>query len=143
MGRLLQTQHKLYSLKIQNPRFSAQLWKARLQASVEKPDSLVAAAMQRLQETSISLRTGKSGFFLVGWKQQEHFSFVLLIFPQPIQTPPAPFILLPLECILPPLSNHYSTWLFPGWILPTVNLENFRLYLEQSSLPPDASRSGS
>lgn len=63
MGRLLQTQHKLYSLKIQNPRFSAQLWKARLQASVEKPDSLVAAAMQRLQETSISLRTGKSGVF--------------------------------------------------------------------------------
>lgn len=49
--------------KNQNPRFSAQLWKARLQASVEKPESLVIAAMQRLEEISVSLRTEKSGFF--------------------------------------------------------------------------------
>lgn len=54
---------RLCSLKKPNPRFSAQLWKARLQASVEKPDSLVTAAMKRLEEISVSLRTEKSGFF--------------------------------------------------------------------------------
>lgn len=52
-------------------------------------------------------------------------------------------VLLPLNSVLPLLSNHSSTWLFPGWVLPTVDLENLRLYLEQSSLPRDASGLGS
>lgn len=80
MWRLLQTQNTLYSLKTKKPRFSAQLWKARLQASVKKPDSLVTAATQRLWETCVILRTDKPGWFFTGWKQQKLFSFVSLFF---------------------------------------------------------------
>lgn len=69
-GRLLQTQNRLYSLKNPNPRFSAQLWKARLQDSVKKPDLFVTAATQRLWETSVSLRIDKLGFFLTDGKNQ-------------------------------------------------------------------------
>lgn len=120
--------------------FFAQLWKARLQASVEKPESLVIAAMQRLEEISVSLRTEKSGFFKLD-ENKSIFPVLLFFFYQ--VAPLAPFILLLLDCVLPLLSNYYSTWLFPGWILPANHLENLRLYLEQYSLSPDASELGS
>lgn len=106
MGRLLQTQNRLYSLKKQNPIFSAQLWKARLQASVKKPDLLVTAATQRLWETSVSLRIDKPGFFLIGWKQQKHFSLVSLFFCQPNTSGPiysVAFGLYPASVIYPRL----------------------------------------
>lgn len=89
MGRLLQANSKetLFTTK-PNPRFSTQLWKARLQASVKKPDALVTAATQRLWETSVSLRSDKPGyFFLIGWKQQKHFSFVSLLFASQFKHP--------------------------------------------------------
>lgn len=57
----------------------------------------------------------------IRWEQM-HFCFVL-----PIQTPLTWFILLPLDCIHPLLPTHYSTWLFPSWIQPTINLENLGL----------------
>lgn len=142
MGRLLHTQNSLYSLQNQNPRFSTQLWKARLQARVKKPDSVVAAATQRLWETSVSLLISLGIFFLLNGNNRSIFP-LFSPFCQPIQTSLAPFIPLPLDCILPLLSIHHSTGLFPGWIQPTVNLENLRLYLEQPLLPREASRSGS
>lgn len=138
-----QTQKRLYSLQNQNPRFSTQLWKARLQASVKKPDALVTAATQRLWETSVSLTSDKPRYFFNWMETTEAFFLCFSPFCQPIQTPLAPFILLPLDCILPLLSIHYSTWLFPGWIQPAVNLEDMRLYLERPSLPREASWSGS
>lgn len=139
-----QTQNRLYSLQNQNPRFSTQLWKARLQARVKKPDALVTAATQKLGETSVSLRSDKPGFIFFYWMETtEAFFLCFSPFCQPIQTPLAPFILLLLDCILPLLAIHYSTWLFPGWIQPAVNLEDMRLYLEQPSLPHEAPRLGS
>lgn len=61
-GETTTNSDSVHNKKKKNPRFSAQLWKARLQASVEKPDSLVTAAMKRLEEIRVSLRTEKSGF---------------------------------------------------------------------------------
>lgn len=65
MGRLLQTQHRLYSLKIIQIQGFLHSCGRQGCKTAKRPDSLVTAATQRLWETSASHRIDKPGFFVL------------------------------------------------------------------------------
>lgn len=90
MGRWLQTQNGLYSLTNPILRFSAPLWKVRLQVSVKKPDPWSLLPHQDFGESTLAELLLSLGFLFVGWKQEFPFSFVLFLFfffGQSIQAP--------------------------------------------------------
>lgn len=132
LGRLLQTQ-TLFTKKTKIQDFLHSC--GTLQASLEKPESLVIAAMLRLEEISVSLRTEKSVFF--NWMKTSGAFFLFCFFLPGNTSGPIYSVAFGLcsASIIEPLLHLVVPWLD----MPTVHLENLRLYLEQLSLSPDAS----